>query len=843
MKRKIILLFIFLFSITINVIAQNTGVIKGQIDKEASASQVVNKVIIKEYVTNSIIQEIPVEKGLNFTAFDIPFGSYIIEVLHNNEVLSKKFVTVSSPVPVEIEINPEPEYSLDEVEVFADYNRYKTGGRTIYTAETISSLPSISAGTLIENIITSSPGVVPDEDGRLHVRGEDAQLQYVIDGIPITNNQTRIYTTLMNAGIIKSLDFQRGGINPEYGVATAGVLSINTKSGFDKPFFAHAYGDIGSYNMNDFGLEAGGNIGQRAGLFLAYSGLNTDRYLDPVSFSDSVDIGEPYHDYAHSNNFFGKFDALVTDDIDLVTLFSYGKTTFQVPNSFPSSAQDQVHENTNYTAGFRLLAGLSSKSLLSILGYARSDKVTARSNGLLYINNFQDSILALNNEKYFIGNDREIKNIGGNIEFNTSIFSDDNFRAGVGGELFPIDEFFTFAITNPDLSNPDISGGDVRFRSYDITQGGTPFLVDTSYTGSRYFAYAQEVFDYNKWHFIIGVRYDHINLLENEDNISAKVGTSYTLSDDLVLRASYNRLVMMAPIENILVSSSSQAYALVTAEQQFGVPQNVKSEKSHVLELGSSYLYNRFLTVDLDVYGKLIDDFIVKVELGNSGIIFPANLRKGFVAGGELQFRLNNWNNFSGFLNFSTTASFGIIPEDSSISPVSGGLILGEEGQNYKHPFAGEDFFPTEHNQIFTAVMNLTYNNPTGYFITFGSRFDSGLPFDLAGENGKGLSAEESRIELRKRGYPDEVIDLLSLEPEADNPDSPDKSVASHFIIDLAAGIDLREISSIPVRLTGTIANVFDTMYLYKFESTFGGTHFGLPRTFSLRAEVFFDKF
>lgn len=292
---------------------------------------------------------------------------------------------------------------------------------------------------------------------------------------------------------------------------------------------------------------------------------------------------------------------------------------------------------------------------------------------------------------------------------------------------------------------------------------------------------------------------------------------------------------MQAPLENILVSSSDEA-AILTGEDQQGIDNKVKSEKSHVLELGGTYKLNDYLTFDLSGYGKLIDDFIVKVELGNSGVIFPVNLKNGFVAGGELQIMLNNWNHFSGFFNVSTCASFGVKPSDGS-SPISAGLILGEEGENYSHPFGGEDMFPTEHKQLLTATFNLTYDFSEGIFATLGGRFDSGLPFDLVDSTGKCLDAEQSRVELKRRGYSDEVIDLLSLEPE--EPGSPDKSAAPHATFDFACGIDLRKSTSLPIKLTFSVINILDTTYLYKFESTFSGTHFGLPRMFNIRVDVY----
>jgi hypothetical protein len=210
-------------------------------------------------------------------------------------------------------------------------------------------------------------------------------------------------------------------------------------------------------------------------------------------------------------------------------------------------------------------------------------------------------------------------------------------------------------------------------------------------------------------------------------------------------------------------------------------------------------------------------------------------LKEGIVAGGELEIRLHDWNDFSGFLSISGGVSLGKKPEDGS-NPVAAGLILGEEGRNYSHPFSGEDVFPTEHNQLLTSVLNLNWHPITGLSLTLQGRFDMGLPFDLTDTNGVGLDPEASRLELQRRGYTDDVIDLLNLESEM--PGSPDKSVAPHATFDFAASYDLSRYLPLPVRITGSIINVLDTKYLYKFESSFGGTHFGQRRTFLLQAEL-----
>jgi hypothetical protein len=181
--------------------------------------------------------------------------------------------------------------------------------------------------------------------------------------------------------------------------------------------------------------------------------------------------------------------------------------------------------------------------------------------------------------------------------------------------------------------------------------------------------------------------------------------------------------------------------------------------------------------------------------------------------------------------------SKGKTPSDGS-SPIAAGLILGEEGENYSHPFGGEDLFSTEHNQLLTSVLQTNYNHPSGFFATLGGRYDSGLPFDLADSNGKGLSGDAARAELKRRGYTDDVIDLLNLNAEADRPDSPDKSVAPHMTFDVGVGYDFERTLNFPAKISATVVNIFDTAYLYKFESSFGGTHFGVPRSFSVGLQM-----
>jgi outer membrane receptor protein involved in Fe transport len=795
------------------------------------------RILLTEAATRTLVQETSPSSSGTFIFRNVPFSTYDITVMLDSVLLGGKRVVISSPVPKDIVIDSLREYELQGITVEGHSYAQTSSSistHTLLTASTIQNLESDGNAKKIERILLSTPGVVPDEDGRMHVRGEDAQLQYVVDGIPITGNLTRVYSSLFNASLIKAVDIQTGALDAEYGVAAAGVLAVTTKSGFDKPLFGNASLSYGSFGTVERSLQLGGNLGGSAALYLAGSSSASNRYLDPVSgFS-------PIHDQGETNSFFGKLNFLTSDKFDITMLGSYDNTRYEIPNGVVKvPPQDQVQDLKNYLLGIRATLMLSSSSLMSVVGYSRYAHSLVTSGGMKQILTSDEALKAIQeNEKFFIGADRTNTTNGAQVEYasQSDFFSLHHaMKIGVDGEVYPLKEFFTFAVTNPALSDPNIPGGDSRYAPYDLTRGGTPFLVDRAKTGTRFSAYTQDQIAVHRWVFNAGLRYDEFNLLEQESALSPRVNIAYLWNDDLTLRASYNRIVMQAPLENILVSSSDEARMLTGAEQG-NVPTNVRSEREHVFELGGMYKVNDYLDLDLNGYSKLIDNFIVKVELGNSGIIFPVNLKKGFVGGGELTARLRDWKNLSGEMTVTTATSLGIKPSDGS-SPIAAGLILGEEGHNYSQPFGGEDMFPTEHNQLFTAVLHLSYALSEEFSANLGARFDSGLPFDLVDSTGKGLDEAASRAELKRRGYSDDVINLLSLKPES--PGSPDKSVAPHAVFDVGVRYQFL-VSSLKLRTSFSILNVLDTKYLYKFESSFGGTHFGIPRTMMFTLEALY---
>lgn len=813
---------------------QSVGSIIGRVRLASPDDAERLRVRAEEITTEARIEETEIDTGGNFALRNLPFATYDIYLVRGNTTGFVRRVVVHSAVAMRLDVDSMPNFQNTEITV-TDTHMEPTQPvvHTLFTAPMIMSLPVTNPAKGIEAVLYNSPGIVPDEDGRLHMRGEDAMLQYVVDGIPLTTNQTRIYAPLFNTNFVESADLLRGAFDPEYGVATSGVLNISTRSGFDAPQFGHAEYSMGTFNNTSQGVDFGGHFGQVFAYYGAYGSFRSDRYLDPVSGFD------PNHTHGDGSDYFGKVNVILSDRQDLELLGYYGSTAVGIPNHDSNSTQDQNQDLKSLIIGGRFNQTLTSSSVLSVLGYTRRQTADLTSNGMDRIGSDSTSIArARLSERYFVGAHRKDIESGGQIEFsnkNAFIGSDDELKIGLGAEFYPVSEYLSFAVTDSNLSSRYVAGGDTLLAPYDLRRSGKPFLVDTSADGKRYSAYAQDRVTLGDWTLSGGVRFDLYDFLDKESGISPRLNAIYRASDRLVLRASYNRMFMQAPLEYDLVSSSSQAGQLVGAAQG-SAPRIVQSEKSHVAEVGAGYRLNKFVNLDLTAYGKMIDDMIVKVELGNSGVIFPANLKNGIVGGGDLEVILRDWNNLSGRLAFSTTISKGKIPSDGS-SPFAAGLVIGEEGQNYSHPFAGEDMFNTEHNQLFTASFALKYDFLPGFYGLVSGRFDSGLPFDLVDTNRLGPTAARAREILLARGYSPDVIDMVDLEPEADNPTSPDHFVKPHATFDASVGASLAQFG-IPITLIGSVINILDTKYLYKFESTFGGTHFGTPRTFMIRAEL-----
>ena len=231
-------------------------------------------------------------------------------------------------------------------------------------------------------------------------------------------------------------------------------------------------------------------------------------------------------------------------------------------------------------------------------------------------------------------------------------------------------------------------------------------------------------------------------------------------------------------------------------------------------------------------WGRWDHPGLVSAELGNSGILFPLDLRDVLAGGLELTAGYED-KNWKAHLSAAVQGAAGLVPDDGS-SPVTAGLIFGEEGGNYRHPWKGEDIFPLEHNQVWTAKADVRRNLFSGTWLQLGVRADAGLPFDLSNEDGSSLDETQAKNLLKSKGYSDATIALLDLSEET--PGSPDRSTQPRILFDACAGWDTPAGRLGFLHLEVGVRNLLDTDYLTRFETSMGGMHWGEPRTWFFSA-------
>src|SRR5262249_18538370 len=133
---------------------------------------------------------------------------------------------------------------------------------------------------LSDAVTLAAPGVVADSNGFFHPLGDHAQTTIAIDNQPISDQQSKAFSTQIPTNAIQSMEVITGATPAEYGDKTSLVVNASTRSGLGlkKPEgdFNIGYGSFGSANT-DATLAFGNS---KAGNFTAFNLERSGRFLD-----------------------------------------------------------------------------------------------------------------------------------------------------------------------------------------------------------------------------------------------------------------------------------------------------------------------------------------------------------------------------------------------------------------------------------------------------------------------------------------------------------------------------------------------------------------------------------
>jgi hypothetical protein len=266
----------------------------------------------------------------DFDFQNVPFNPYHMSVSAHGFAGYAQDIDVRSSVPliVKISLQLAGASSTVTVEAAGDLLETDSTAHTDVDRQLIEELPLESASSSVSSLVTlASPGVAADSNGLFHGLGDHAENSFSVDGQPITDQQSKVFSNQIPVDSIQSLEVIDGAPPAEYGDKTSLVIDVTTRSGegMTTPHGAvtTSYGAFGTSNVG-FNLGFGG---QSWGNFISASGLNSGRFLDPSEF-------QVFHDKGNQVNIFDRVDYQLSKADSIHANLQFTRSWFQNPNSF-----------------------------------------------------------------------------------------------------------------------------------------------------------------------------------------------------------------------------------------------------------------------------------------------------------------------------------------------------------------------------------------------------------------------------------------------------------------------------------------------------------------------------
>jgi len=861
----------FLFASPLFAQSGNSGSIAGTVVDESGA--VVPNAAVE--ISNPVSQyqrSTVTDAAGKFVFPNLPLNPYHVTVTVAGFASYASDVDIRSAVPLALSVSLKVEGSTTSVTV-------ESGGDLVETEPTFHTdvdrtlfdkLPLESTSSSISSLVTmASPGVAADSNGLFHGLGDHAENSFSVDGQPITDQQSKVFSNQIPLDSVQSMEVIAGAPPAEYGDKTSVVINVTTRSGqgVTRPTGAvtTSYGSFGTANV-DFDLAYGG---EKWGNFIAASGLNTGRFLDPPEFT-------VMHDKGNQENVFDRVDYQLSTADSLHVNLGFTRSWFQTPNSFdsenatawnglvvdngglgpnglPVGSADQRSQIKTFNIAPSWTRLISNDTVFTLGAYVRRDAYNYYPSD----NPFAD--LAPSLQSQTVGQDRTLTNAG--LRSNVSyVKGSHNLKAGAVYEQTFLNENDRLGIVNPVFNDPASPNFNPNLAPYDLTRGGILFGFQGHTDVKELALYLQDSITKGNWNFNLGLRGDFYNGLTVHREAEPRLGVAYNIKKtNTVLRVSYARVLETPFNENLVLSSvgcESPVLNPLLGCSSFGLTPLTPGWRNE-FHAGMQQAFGKYLVFSGEYIWKYTHNGYDFSVLGSTPITFPIEWQNSKIPGLAGRVSVPNFHGFSALTVFSSVAARFFLPQ------------TGGAGAT---PSAPGGVFRIDHDEKFNQTTHLQYQPwSRGPWVGFNWRYDSGMVAgavpcaggDCAnGPAGSGTVVDASIISPDQqfqaglfcgpvRATPTTPISsrlgpnlcpateygssLLTIPlPGTENADHNPPRIAPRHLFDLAVGDDnLFHADRYRWSLQFTLINLTDKQALYNFLSTFSGTHYVSPRTYT----------
>ncbi|MES1260148.1 MAG: TonB-dependent receptor [Acidobacteriota bacterium] len=730
-------------------------------------------------------------------------------------------IVVRAGVPVTLTVAmtlASAETSID-VKEDADLVESVPTPHTVVDTSQFEKLPVYSiAGGLNDVVAHSAPGIVEDSNGFIHPQGDHAQTQFVFDNQPVTDQQSKQFSTSMPENAIASVEVIAGAPPAEFGDKTSLVINAITKSGLgvQRPFGSLSlyYGQFGTYGEN-FSYGTGG---KKWGNFIAANAVRSGRYLDPPEFS-------ALHDSGNNQTVFDRLDYQPADSDTFHLNLFFSRAWFQTPNTYDQSAagQDQRERILSYNLAPGWVHLINANSTLTVNPYIRVDQVQ-----------YTPSRDPFSDQPATVSQSRRLTNIGLKTDY-AWVNHRNNVKAGVQLQHTILSERFALGITDPDYI---ADTGAVGLAPYDLTRGGSLFQFAGHSDVKGYAFYIQDSINLGALTMQLGLRADFYRGLTAANSLQPRLGFSYLIKPtNTVLRVSYSKFFETPYNENLLLSSLTGQGGL--ASNVFGAfgATPLKPGTRNQYNVGLQQGVGRKILVDAGYFWKYTHGAFDFDTLFNSPIAFPIEWRKSKIDGFSARVTLTDTHGVSAYTILSHTRARFFGPE-------IGGLIFNSP--------LHDSVFRIDHDEAFQQTSNIRFQpKKSGPWASFTWRYDSGEVAGAVPDIASVLALsgdQQASIGFRCGSmFPSVGNPITSCSgsasaslvripaPGTENDDHNPPRVAPRNLFDVAVGDDnIFHTERVRYRAQVTAVNITNKVALYNFLSTFSGTHFVSPRAVTL---------
>jgi hypothetical protein len=710
----------------------------------------------------------------------LPYGVYQLKINLAGFSAVSQSIDIHSSIPSEHSIQLKIAAARNEsVTVAANtlIDPEQAGSVGQVGTESIQSRLSSIPGRSVEDLLNSQPGWLYEGNAVLHPRGSEYQTQFVVDGIPLTDNRSPSLGPQIEADDVQSMSIYTAGIPAEYGRKLGGVIEVNTLQDLQSGFHGKAVLSGGSFDSAEAFAQVQYSWGKST-FGASASGAITSHYLNPV-------VVQNYTNRGTVADFSANYERDLTEKDRVSMTIRHELSRYELPN-------EQVQQEAGQ------LQTADDLETMGIISYQH----TFSSNVLA---NFR-AMVRDNASDFHSNNDStpiEILQHNGFREayFKSSIIISHGrhqIKAGVESDNLFLHENFNYDITDP--------------SKYD---SATPLTF--SFVASRrdleQAVYVQDSIHMGNWTLNAGLRWDHYQLLLNRQALQPRLAISrYFASANFILHFSYDRVFQTPSFGNLLLSSSTAGTTLNPVSLQLPV----KPSEGNYYEAGLTKVFLNKLRFDTNYFRRAVGNFADDDQIANTAITFPIAFSRGLIYGVEAKVDLPEWKKFSGFVSYSYELG-------KAWNPVIGGLFLGTAASI---PTSGN--FPVSQDQRNTLRGRIHYQIAPRLWIAGGIQFDSGLPFEF--QCGSRLTLDQC-IADQTQTYGQHVVERVNFTRGRIYPT---------LQVSASAGADLYESGRLKAQFQLDGQNLTNVVDVIDFGGLFSGNAIGPSRSVALRLAINF---